>query len=130
MNLAFTEVVSRTVFSLNFLRMLANGPPLFGSGVLESILSSAAGEEAGSSCGVVTDWDIMQTCQCIVHPLTSHFYIAELGFTGVYTIFLILALKQRLLVLVTSTPIYVLSKNKKRSQFFILKLPFYSREIL
>ena len=40
MNLAFTEVVPRTVFSFNFLGMLANGPPLFGSGVLESIFSS------------------------------------------------------------------------------------------
>ena len=69
--------------------MLANGPPLFGSGVLESIFSSAAVKEAGSSGGVVTDWDIMQTCPCIVHPLTSHFYIVELGFTGVYIIFLI-----------------------------------------
>ena len=73
MNLAFTEIVPRTVFSFNFLRMLANGPPLFGSGVLESIFSSAAVEEAGSSGGVVTDWDIMQTCPCIVHPLTPHF---------------------------------------------------------
>ena len=102
MNLAFTEVVPCTVFSFMFLRMLANGPPLFGSGVLESIFSSAALEEAGSSCGVVTDWDIMQTCPCIVHLLTPHFYIVELGFTGVYIIFLILALKQRLLVFVTS----------------------------
>ena len=49
--------------------MLANGPPLFGNGVLESIFSSAAVEEAGSSGGVFTDWDIMQTCPCIVHPL-------------------------------------------------------------
>ena len=64
MNLAFTEVVPRTVFSFNFLRMLANGPPLFGSGVLESIFSSAAVEEAESSGGVYTD-----TCPCIVHPL-------------------------------------------------------------
>ena len=89
MNLAFTEVVPRTVFSFNFLRMLANGPPLFGSGVLESIFSSATVEEAGSSGGVVTNREIMQTCPCIVHPLTPHFYIVELWFTGVYIIFLI-----------------------------------------
>ena len=94
MNFDFTEAVPRTVFSFNFLRMLANGPPLFGSGILESIFISAAVEEAGSSGGVVTDWDIMQTCPCIVYPLTPHFYIVELGFTGVYLIFLILALKQ------------------------------------
>ena len=83
--------------------MLANGAQFFGNGVLESIFSSAAVEEAGSYGGVFTDWDIMPTCPCIVHPLTPHFYIVELGFTGVYIIFLILALKQRLLVLVTST---------------------------
>ena len=87
MNLAFTEVVLRPVFSFNFLCMLANGPPLFGNGVLESIFSSAAVEEAGSSGGVFTDWGIMQICPCIVHPLTPHFYIVELGFTGVYIIF-------------------------------------------
>ena len=103
MNLAITEVVLRTVFSFNFLCMLANRPPLFGNGVLESIFSCAAVEEAGSSGGVFTDRNIMQTCPCIVHPLSPHFYIVELGFTGVYIIFLISALKQRLLVLVTST---------------------------
>ena len=86
--LAFTEVVPRSVFSFSFLRMLANGPPLFGSGLLESIFNSAAVQEAGSSGGVVTDCDIMQTCPCIVHPLTPHFYIVELGFTGVYIFFL------------------------------------------
>ena len=69
MNLAFTEVVPRTVFSFNFLRMLVNGPPLFGSDVLESIFSSAAVEEAGSSGGVVTDWDIMQTFRVLYTPL-------------------------------------------------------------
>ena len=35
--------------------MLANGPPSFGSAGLESISSSAAVKEAGSSGGVVTD---------------------------------------------------------------------------
>ena len=44
MYLTFTEVVPRTVFSFNCLHMLANGPPLFGSGVFESISSSAAVE--------------------------------------------------------------------------------------
>ena len=34
---------------------------------------------------------IMKTCPCNVHPLTPHFYIVKLGFTGVYFfIFLLL----------------------------------------
>ena len=33
---------------------------------------------------------IMLTCPCNVHPLTPHFYIVKLGFTGVYIIFLLL----------------------------------------
>ena len=33
---------------------------------------------------------IMLTCLCNVHPLTPHFYIVKLGFTGVYIIFLFL----------------------------------------
>ena len=35
---------------------------------------------------------IMQTCPCNVHPLTPHFYIVKLGFTGVYIFFLFLLL--------------------------------------
>ena len=34
-----------------------NDPPSFGSAGLESIFSSAAVEEAGSSGGVVNDWE-------------------------------------------------------------------------
>ena len=30
------------------------------------------------------------TCPCNVYPLTPHFYIVKLGFTGVYIIFLFL----------------------------------------
>ena len=33
---------------------------------------------------------IMKTSPCNVHPLTPHFYIVKLGFTGVYIIFLFL----------------------------------------
>ena len=33
---------------------------------------------------------IMKTCPCNEHPLTPHFYIGKLGFTGVYIIFLFL----------------------------------------
>ena len=33
---------------------------------------------------------IKLTCPCNVHPLTPHFIIVELGFTGVYIIFFLL----------------------------------------
>ena len=33
---------------------------------------------------------ITKTCPCNEHPLTPHFYIVKLGFTGVYIIFLFL----------------------------------------
>ena len=33
---------------------------------------------------------IMQTSPCNEYPLTPHFYIVKLGFTGVYLIFLFL----------------------------------------
>ena len=76
---------------------------------------------------------IRKTCPCDLYPLTPHFYIVKLGFTGVY-FFLIFALKHRSLVLVRTAvlrrfkrvpTIYVLSKNKKNikirniSQLFI-----------
>ena len=32
----------------------------------------------------------MLTCPCNVDPLTPHFYIVKVGFTGVYIIFLFL----------------------------------------
>ena len=38
---------------------------------------------------------IMITSPCKVYPLTPHFYIVKLGFTGVYIIFLIFAPKHR-----------------------------------
>ena len=38
----------------------------------------------------IYDQHIMLTCLCNVHPLTPHFYIVKLGFTGVYIIFLFL----------------------------------------
>ena len=33
---------------------------------------------------------IRKTCPCDLYPLTPHFYIVKLGFTGVYIIFLFL----------------------------------------
>ena len=41
----------------------------------------------------------MQTCPCYVDPITPHFYIVKLGFTGVF-VFRIFALKHILWVLV------------------------------
>ena len=41
---------------------------------------------------VLPEQCIMITCPCNVHPLTSHFYIQKLGFTGVFIIFLFLLL--------------------------------------
>ena len=43
------------------------------------------------------------TRPCNVYPLTHHFYIAKLGFTGVFVIFLIFALKHRLWELVRTS---------------------------
>ena len=58
-------------------------------------------------------------------PLKPHFYIVKLGFTGVYIIFLISAQKHRLWVLT----LYVLSRNMKISEFFILKFSVFGGEI-
>ena len=41
----------------------------------------------------------MLTSPCNVDPITPHFYIVKLGFTGVYTFCPIFALKHRLWVL-------------------------------
>ena len=41
---------------------------------------------------LVYHYDIMQTCPCDLYPLTSHFYIVKLGFTGVNINFLFLLL--------------------------------------
>ena len=48
------------------------------------------------------------TFPCDLCALTPHFYLVELGVTGVYIIF---ALKQRLWVLIRTASIYVLSKT-------------------
>ena len=36
------------------------------------------------------DYSIRKTCLCHVHPLEPHFYIAKLGYEGVYVFFLFL----------------------------------------
>ena len=82
---------------------------------------------------VVTLWGesktqcyITKTCLYNFVPLKPHFYIVKFGFTGVYIIFLISAQKHRLWVLVrtasavlTSTTIYVLSRNLKNIRIFL-----------
>ena len=47
---------------------------------------------------------ITKTCLYNFDPLKPHFYIVNLGFTGVYIIFLIPAQKHRLWVLVRTAP--------------------------
>ena len=69
---------------------------------------------------------IMQTCPYSEYPLTPHFYIVKLGFTGVYIIFLFLLLNTDCgysLEPPQCVPtIYVLSKNKKNIKIFHLKV--------
>ena len=74
---------------------------------------------------------ITKTYLYIFEPLKPHFYTVKLGFTGVYTIFLISAQKHRLWVLVkTAWPrrcqrvptINVLSRNIKNIKKFYLKM--------
>ena len=74
---------------------------------------------------------ITKTCLYNFDPLKHHFYIAKLGFAGVYIIFLISAQKHRLWVLVrTASPrrfkrvptVYVLSRNMKNIRIFYLKI--------
>ena len=60
------------------------------------------------------------TCMCNLDPIAAKFYTVKLGFIGIYIIFLISALKQKLWVLVRTATSYVLSRNNKKiSQIFI-----------
>ena len=79
---------------------------------------------------------ITKTCLYNFDPLKPHFCIVKLGFTGVYIIFLISAQKHRLWVLVGTgsarrfqrvPTIYVLSRNKKKSEFLSENFHFFSR---
>ena len=76
----------------------------------------------------------MKTSLCNEHPLTPHFYIVKLGFTGVY-FFLIFAPKQRLWVLIRTASlrrfsrvptINVLSKNEKNIKKNHLKMNIFT----
>ena len=57
-----------------------------------------------AQCGDLVE-NISKTRLYNFDPLKPHFYIVKLGFTGVYTIFLIFAQKHRLWILVrTASP--------------------------
>ena len=56
----------------------------------------------------------MQTSSCNEYPLTPHFYIVKLGFTGVF-IFLIFALKH-----------LCFEQKEEKMSFLYLKLSFFS----
>ena len=71
------------------------------------------------------------------NPLKSHFNIVKLGFTGVYTIFLIL-LKTYIVgthknclaeTVLTSTTIYILSRNMKNIRIFLSEFSFFGSKI-
>ena len=77
----------------------------------------------------------MITSPCNEYPITPHFYILKLGFTGVYICFLIFALKHSLWVLVRTAllrkfkrvaTINVLCKNKEKNIIFHLKIIFFT----
>ena len=74
---------------------------------------------------------ITKPCLYNVDPLKSHFYIAKLGFTGVYIIFLIFAPNHRLWVLVRtaspSTHNLCFEQNMKNIVFFYLKIFSFGR---
>ena len=61
---------------------------------------------------------ITKTCLYNFYPLKPHFYIVKLGFTVVYTIFLISAEKNRLWVLVR-TALYFEQKYEKYQNFYL-----------
>ena len=59
----------------------------------------------------------MLTCLCNVDPLTFHFYIAKVGFTGVY-FFLIFAPNHRLWVHVRTAALKNIKKFKLKLVIF------------
>ena len=62
----------------------------------------------------LVEYPIRKTCPCNVYPLEPHFYIAKLGYAGVYLFFLFLLQNIDCGYSLERIPtIYVLSKNKK-----------------
>ena len=47
-------------------------------------------EQGGMYLNITYDCFITKTCPCNVYPLIPHFYIAKLGFAGIYLFFLFL----------------------------------------
>ena len=73
------------------------------------------------------------TCPCVLYPLTTHFYIVKLGFTGVYIICLFVAPKHILWVLneavLTCTHNICLEQKYENSQTISTEnCHFYSRK--
>ena len=60
---------------------------------------------------------ITKTCPCNEYPRIPHYYIAKQGYAGVYLFFLFL-----LQNIDCGYTIYVLSKNKKNIENFLLKI--------
>ena len=92
-------------------------------------VSSKTENTAYPNCGILYA-RVRQTASwkhayIILTPLEPHFYTVKLGFTGVYIIFLISALKHRLWVLVR-TAIYILSRSKKNITIFHLNIFVFS----
>ena len=80
---------------------------------------------------------IRKTCPCNVYPLKPHFYIAKLGYAGVYLFFLLLL--QNIDCGYTLEPprrggstVYpqsmFWSKNKKNIKIFLMKFSFFKRK--
>ena len=62
--------------------MLANGPPSLGSAGLETIFSSAAVEEAGSSGGVVTDCEFWAAAEELAVQDLGLWHVQEIVLWG------------------------------------------------
>ena len=78
------------------------------------------GGGGGGGVGLCSVIFITKTYLYNVDPLKLHFYIVKLGFTRIYIIFLISIQKNRLAeAVLTSTTIYVVSRNMKNIRFFI-----------
>ena len=73
-----------------------------------------------------------ENMSCNIYPLIPHFYIAKLGYAGVYLFFLFLL--QNIDCGYSLEPprrvptIYVLSKNKKNIKKFLMKFSIFATE--
>ena len=73
---------------------------------------------------------IRKTCPCNEYPLIPHFYVAKLGYDGIYLFFLFLLqniecgylLELLSEVVLTCIHVYVLNKIKKNIKHFLQKI--------